>query len=258
MFPARGRARLLAAACFGLMATGCAVSPTADLDAFAADQTANSFELFDRSVDTETTLVLPLVQDPQTSGPSCGAHALASVVNYWNGPAALDGEALYRERPPENASGYSMSELMDIAGDNGLLASAVRLSETDLIEELERGRPVLAPVRLPSVYVQQRTLPGARTPVVSFARHTLIQRTARASEWSRFLMVDHYLLLAGYDGDTFVVVEPVMGFRTIKAETLARYRAPFRDAAIVFSAPGETDRGGMQAAERVQEPATEG
>jgi hypothetical protein len=33
-----------------------------------------------------------------------------------------------------------------------------------------------------------------------------------------------------------VVMEPVMGLRTISAERLARYREPFGNAAIVFSA----------------------
>jgi hypothetical protein len=48
-------------------------------------------------------------------------------------------------------------------------------------------------------------------------------------------MVDHYLLVAGYDEQTFVVVEPVMGYRTISFSKLARYRAAFGNAAIVFS-----------------------
>ncbi len=224
------------AACCAFLAAGCAISPSSDLTAFAQAQDANSFEMFDRAVDAPEALVLPVVQDRQTSGPSCGAHALASVVNYWNGAGSLEGAALYSERPPSNPSGYSMAELLDISEDNGLLASAVRLSEADIIAELEHGRPVLAPVRLPSIYVQQHTLPGAEVPVLGFARRTLIHRTARATEWSRVLMVDHYLLLAGYEDDTFVVVEPVMGFRTIKADTLRRYRRPFGDAAIVFAA----------------------
>ena len=54
-------------------------------------------------------------------------------------------------------------------------------------------------------------------------------------------MLNHYVLVAGYDGDTFVILEPVMGLRTISAERLARYREAFGNAAIVFSpAPGAT------------------
>jgi len=50
-------------------------------------------------------------------------------------------------------------------------------------------------------------------------------------------MVDHYLLVVGFNTDAFVVVEPVMGYRTLSAARLARYRRAFRDAAIVLSAP---------------------
>ena len=35
--------------------------------------------------------------------------------------------------------------------------------------------------------------------------------------------------------DTFVAVEPVMGFRTIAFDRLDRYREPFGNAALVFS-----------------------
>ena len=49
-------------------------------------------------------------------------------------------------------------------------------------------------------------------------------------------MVSHYLIVAGYDDDSFVVVEPVRGYRTISFERLDRYRQPFNNAALAFSA----------------------
>jgi hypothetical protein len=230
---------ILTALVFAVCAAGCAISPNSDLAAFAQRSGANSFEVFDRRLKSSQALVLPVVHDRQTEGPSCGAHAIASVVNYWSGAGTLSGQALYRESPPANAGGYSMAELVALARNHGLLASAVRLSEDAVIRELESGRPVLAPVRLPSVYVQQRTWPGGGIPVVGAARNTLINRAGRASEWTRLAMVDHYLLLAGYEEDTFVVVEPVMGYRTISSSKLARYRRAFGDAAIVFSAAAQ-------------------
>jgi hypothetical protein len=51
------------------------------------------------------------------------------------------------------------------------------------------------------------------------------------------------VLVAGYDGDTFIVMEPVMGLRTISAERLERYRAPFGNAAVVFSLPASSPAG---------------
>lgn len=223
-------------------AAGCAVAPTSDVTAFAQESGANSFEVFDRRLSSSQALVLPVVHDRQTSGPSCGAHALASVINYWRGAGTTTGEALYRDTPPAAEAGYSMAELLDLARANGLLASAVRLSDEAVTAELESGRPVLVPVRLPSIYVQQRSLPGGEVPVVGLARNTLIYRAGRVSEWTSLAMVDHYLLIVGHEADRFVVVEPVMGYRTISNTKLARYREHFGDAAIVFSATGARTR----------------
>ena len=69
----------------------------------------------------------------------------------------------------------------------------------------------------------------------------MISRSAQLSEMTGQGMLNHYVLIAGYDGDTFVILEPVMGLRTISAERLGRYRKAFGNAAIVFSpAPGAT------------------
>lgn len=222
---------LLLALCAG----GCALTPVSNVAQFAQGTGRNSFEVVDRSLQSHDALVLPVVHDRQTSGPSCGAHALASVVNYWRGPGTLTGEAIYRRTPPRSPSGYSMAELMAIARENGLMTSAVRLSQPELTQELEHGRPVLVPVRLPSIYVQQRQLPGGDVPVVGLLRNSLIYRAGRVSELADLALVDHYLLVVGHGDGLFVVVEPVMGYRTISASKLERYRAHFNDAALVFS-----------------------
>jgi predicted double-glycine peptidase len=214
----------------------CATRPTTDVNAFARRSASNSFESFDRAVDP-SALVLAVVHDRQTSAASCGAHALASIINYWRGPNAAVGNALFEASPPGDVvSGYSLAELRVIALANGLQANAVRLSQADIIAELESGRPVLIPVLAPAVYIEPRTLPGENIPVVGLARNFIIDRAARMSEASGMSMVSHYLVVVGYDGGRFVVLEPVRGFRTIRFERLARYRRPFNDAALVFSA----------------------
>lgn len=227
----------ISALLLSLCAASCAVTPTPDVTAFARDSGENSFEIFDRNLQSDA-LVLPVVHDRQTSGPSCGAHALASVVNYWRGADTVTGEGIFAETPPAAENGYSMAELLALARTHGLVASAVRLPPEAIIQELENGRPVLVPVRLPSIYVQQYALPGENVPVVDIARSVLMYRAGRVSEWTRLAMVDHYLLVVGYEDDTFVVVEPVMGYRTISAAKLERYRRSFAGAAMVFSASG--------------------
>lgn len=220
-----------------LALASCATSPTSSLDAFAQRSANNSFELIDRSIDPPTTLVLPVSHDRQISGAACGAHALASVIKYWRGEGSPTGLQIYANTPPANAStGYSIAELLNLARQNGLMASGVRLGQAEIIREIEAGRPVLVPVRLPSIFVQPWQLPGANAPILGLPSHLLTSRAARLSEWSGRGMVNHYLLIVGYESETFVVVEPVMGFRTISFERLARYRGHFNNATLVFSA----------------------
>jgi hypothetical protein len=220
-----------------LLVSGCALSPKPDVHAFAENSGANSFEVFERKVSSSQALVLPVVHDRQQAGSACGAHVLASVVNYWRGPGTLHGEALFEKTPPQSPSGYSMAELLTLAKKNGLAASAVRLSSEDIKKELEAGRPVLVPIRLPSIYVQQRSLPGADVPVLGWVRNSIIYRAGKVQEMTKIAMVDHYLLVAGYEPGKWVVLEPVMGFRTISDQKLARYREHFGNASIVFSKP---------------------
>lgn len=221
-----------------MFGAGCAVTPTPDMVSFAEGSGHNSFEMFNRAVEPKDTFVLPVVHDRQTRGPSCGAHVLASVVNYWRGPNTVTGDTIFAKTPPTREAGYSMAEILSLASSNGLQASAVVLPKAAVITELEAGRPVLIPIKVPSIFVQQRVLPGDEVPVVGVARNVLIGRAARVSEWTRVTMVDHYVLAVGYSADKFVVVEPVMGYRTITYDRLERYRRPFGDAAIVFSKAG--------------------
>lgn len=218
-----------------MLASGCAVTPVPDVNAFAQASEDNSFEVFDRRMAGDA-LVLPVVHDRQTDGPSCGAHVLASVINYWRGPDTVQGDAIYTSTPPSAPAGYSIAELMTLARANGLIASGVRLDDAAIIRELENGRPVLVAVRLPSIYVQNRTYPGANTPVLGFMGSVLSYRVGQVSQWTGLEMVDHYLLVVGYDDERWVVVEPVMGYRTISRDKLERYRRPFENASIVFSA----------------------
>lgn len=219
--------------------SACATQPVSDPASFATQTSANSFELFGGDVSPPDTLLLPVQHDQQVDGAACGAHALASLVNYWYGPGTVAGTSIFANAPPSDpAAGYSMSELQALAGGLNLVSSAVRLPDAGLKVELEAGRPVLLPVQVPSIFVQTWQLPGANVPVLGFPGEFISSRAAWLSEKTGSNLLNHYVLVAGYDGDTFIVMEPVMGLRTISAERLGRYRAPFGNAAIVFSKPG--------------------
>lgn len=227
---------VLSSLLLALFVVGCATRPVSDINAFASRSASNSFEVFDRGVDSGG-LVLAVVHDRQTSAASCGAHALASIVNYWRGPGTVAGDALFAATPPRDpANGYSLNELLVVARGQGLLANAARLAQADVIRELESGRPVLVPIAAPAVFVEPRTLPGENIPIVGLVRNAVVSQAGRISEATGAAIVNHYVVVVGYQDDRFVVVEPVQGFRTISFERLARYRQPFSNAALVFSA----------------------
>lgn len=216
--------------------SACAVHPASDPAAFATRTDHNSFELFGAAVDPPKTLLLPVTHDRQIDGAACGAHALASLINYWHGPGTRTGAEIFAATPPaDTQSGYSMAEILTLAGEHRLLASAVRLPPEGVLDELEAGRPVLVPVKVPSVYVQTWQLPGMNVPLLGFPSEFITSRTGWLSEATGRAMLNHYVLVTGYEGDMFVVLEPVAGLRTISAARLARYRAPFGNAAIVIS-----------------------
>jgi hypothetical protein len=220
-----------------LLALGaCASTPTSSLGAFAERSANNSFEPFDRGVEPPDTLVLPVSHDPQTSMAACGAHVMSSVINYWEGEGTITGHALFEATPPaDTRAGYSMAELMALARAHGLTTNAVRLADADIIRELEAGRPVLVPVRVPSIFIQPWQLPGANVPVLGLPAAVVTSRVGAIAEFTGATMVNHYVLIVGYEDETFVAVEPVMGFRTIAFDRLDRYREPFGNAALVFS-----------------------
>lgn len=228
------------------LGAGCATQPVSDIHQFAARSASNSFEVVNRGVDS-SGLVLPLQHDRQTTQASCGAHALASIINYWrsNTPgagqivtsAAITGDGLFISNPPADANaGYSLLELQTLAQAQGLQAAAARLNQADLIAELERGRPILIPVQIPGAYIEPRTLPGQHVPVIGTLRNFFYDRAGRIEEWTGHGLASHYVIIAGYEGNRFVVLEPIQGYRTISFDRLERYRKPFNDAALVISA----------------------
>jgi len=226
------------AAALSLTLGACATDPSSGPADFAGRTGHNSFELFRPGVTVPDTLLLPVKHDQQVDSIACGAHALASIINYWLGEGHVSGAGLLAAHPPSDLqAGYSMAELLRLAGEYGLLASAVRLPEAGIIAELEAGRPVLVPVSVPSIFVQTWQLPGANVPLLGLPAAVTRSRTAWLAEQIGQGMVDHYVVAAGYEGDSFVVMEPVWGLRTIRAARLARYREAFGNAAIVFSAP---------------------
>jgi hypothetical protein len=222
----------------GLAVCSCATEPVPRLETFADRGYANSFELIDRSVGGADALVLDVPYDRQENRVACGAHVLASVVRYWR-PDAEDvtGAGLFAARPPADMThGYSLAELVALAEVEGLDAFGVRLPEPGLVAELEQGRPVLVPLALPSVWIQTHTLFAPDAPPLGNLKNLAIGRVGAMSALTGLAMGSHYVLVVGYADDRFVLLDPIMGYRTISRARLRKFRDDSGDAALVFSA----------------------
>lgn len=215
----------------------CALSPVASVQDYADRGGANSFETFGRLPDGEDALVLSVPFDRQISRTSCGAHLLASAVRYWL-PARADvtGAALFRDHPPaDGAEGYSMAELAELARGEGLAAIGVSMDAAGLVAELELGRPVLVPLRVPAVFVMGTSLFDPDPPVIGHAKSAYLGVVGALGEALDAGLLSHYVLVVGHGAERFALLDPVTGYRTISRERLARYRAPFGDAALLLS-----------------------
>jgi hypothetical protein len=223
-------------AAFGLLAAGCAVDPVPRLDAFANDGARNSFEPLNRSVRGADALVLDVPFDRQTSTVACGAHVLASMIRYWRPDAEATGDAIFAAHPPADLErGYALAEIIALAHEQGLEAFGVRMPEPALVAELEKGRPVLVPLALPSVWTQNRTLLAPDFAPLGPVKNLAIGRVGAMSRLTGLAMGSHYVLVVGYSEDRFVLLDPIMGYRTIGRGRLESFRGGFAEAAIVFS-----------------------
>jgi hypothetical protein len=220
-----------------LIACGCAIKPVPQLETFAEKGFDNSFEVFGRPVRGADALVLDVPFDQQANRVACGAHVLASIVRYWRPDAqATTGEAIFAARPPADTTrGYSLAELIALANEEGLQAFGVKLPEAGLVAELDLGRPVLVPLDLPSVWIQTHTLFDPDVAPLGSIKNLAIGRVSAMSELTRLAMGSHYVLVVGYSDDRFVLLDPIMGYRTIGRGRLETFRDGFSDAAIVFS-----------------------
>jgi hypothetical protein len=227
-----------------LLLCGCAVVPVGSVGEFATRGGANSFEAFGR-LPGKDALVLDAPFDRQDNRVACGAHVLASMIRYWRPSEALvTGGAIFAARPPADmASGYSMQELVELAGEYGLSAYGVRLEEGNLIEELEKGRPALIPLYLPFVYEQTTSLFDPDPHVVAQLKALVMRPFGMASEITGAGMLAHYVLVVGYSKDRFVLLDPVLGYRTISKSRLERYRAKYDRAGLIFSPKPATGPG---------------
>ena len=111
------------------------------LGACAPSYTGGARALEPSAVTDDWTAVRSLPPHPQRAERDCGAAAMASVLSFWG--QSVDVAAIDRAiRAPQQA-GARAGALRDYARERGMRAFLIRGQVSDLVYELEQGRPVI-------------------------------------------------------------------------------------------------------------------
>lgn len=200
-----------------------------DRAAFAAAPSRNAVPRSDVQLDAGSTLLLDLRLDRQRASNSCGAHAVASVVDYWTrarppvgSRASKTGTEIYVSDPPAAEAGYDLSEMVELLEGAGLVAVAVGTSLDGVRRELDVGRPVIARVSLSAGYLATLRIFDPRTPLLGAMESHVVDLAARLVEPLPVSRLDHYWVVIGYDADRLIVLDPAIGIRAVQTAAFER------------------------------------
>lgn len=169
---------------------------------------------------------------PQTREVTCGLAAFASVARTWDIEISQNDE--YMAFPPMDAiRGYSVEELKYVIESRGFYVFAVRGDDAFLRQQIEKGRPVIVPLRK----VRYQFRPGART---SAARIHQISTSPNIED-----NLDHFVVVIGYGDGGYLILDPDDGFAVLPTALFAALRTPHHSAALLI-APGADAKGKAQ------------
>lgn len=213
-----------------LLLSACASVPVnADRAAFAAAPSRNAVPRAAVRLVPASTLLLDVRLDRQMGSNSCGAHAVAAVVDYWNRadppsptrpvPTGLD---IHAATPPAAPAGYSLSEVVDLLESAGMVAAAVGSTPDAIRAELAAGRPAIARVSVSAGYLATIRLFAEDAPLVGDVESMAADVTARLLEPLTAARIDHYWVVVGHDAEHMIVLDPALGIRAVGNAAFAR------------------------------------
>ncbi len=228
---------------FGLGLTACVSAPVnADRAAFALAPSRNAIPPGVVTLRPAEMLLLDVRLDRQVAGNGCGAHAVASLIDYWHragssgeADALLTGAEIYARTPPASAAGYSLAEMAGLIESAGLTALVINTTPEGLKTELEAGRPVIARVSLPATQIRPATIFPRTTPLLAGVETRAFALSSRLAGESR---LDHYWLVIGFDAGRMVVLDPAMGIRSVSVFAFEAAFAAGGRLAVVSGGPG--------------------
>lgn len=172
---------------------------------------------------------VPLVH--QTEQESCGAAALASVIQYWSDDSGVTvtEPQLISDYPAYSKEGYPLLQLREIALDKDLLAFGVTLDKNplnQLLEHVGKGRPVITAMTLPKGRYFSKDLPLIET----FDRRAIM---GPGDRWK-----NHYVVVMGSSSGELLLMDPQYGYVSIgKGDFMEYWKQQGYSALIVSAKP---------------------
>lgn len=185
----------------------------------SACTTTRSPGWYARQVEQGKALEVPYVQ--QASPTDCGVAALASVMQYYQGPVHAQ-RALIERHPPASPEGYSLGELRDIARAHDFAAFVIPADESFLRRQLNRSRPLIVPLQLQGAVARLVGPEGDRGPGAGY---------------------DHFVVVVGLDDERrkVITMDPARGPVELGLDDFAARWEKLNHAVLLVGLAAEPD-----------------
>jgi predicted double-glycine peptidase len=165
-------------------------------------------------VESRNLIETPFVK--QTSDTNCGAAALATVSQYL-GVAVSVEDIVDDVKPSPLNQGFSIRQLRDVAMSRGLHAFAVRLSYVQLADQIQKGRPVIVPLRIVTYSDLERMSGLIGRAIVDAIKEP----------------TNHFVVVIGIQNERIYLMDPGYGVRRVDRDAFDAIWKPFDGAALI-------------------------
>ena len=160
----------------------------------------------------------------QANKTDCGPACLLAVMQYWEAyPLRSVGAEKFL---PYSATGYSLSELKDVAVDQGLKAYIIAMRDGPrerLEEQIRKGRPVICAVRRPV-----RIGPARYIPILGQLFQAGVSRFGPKT--------NHFVVVMGISCRRVLLMDPAVGFTSVSWQKFERSWSEMKYATLLLSA----------------------
>ncbi|MEW6158676.1 MAG: cysteine peptidase family C39 domain-containing protein [Verrucomicrobiota bacterium] len=154
----------------------------------------------------------------QSSTVSCGPTCLAAIAAYWEKDYA---KMVEQSAPASLAKDFTAAQLAEMANELGLRAFTVTATLNLILDNVEKGRPVMVLIRKP---------PSA--PTVRFVFNGI--PTSALADW-KARRESHWVIVVGYTSTRIIVHDPAAGRLSIPRSTFEEWWSARRRVALLLT-----------------------